>query len=261
MEKRFNIFGYGLASLPENWVQMMNQTVLVDRIYYIVREGAGYIIDNQKHYFMKNHIYVINHSLNITYFWEDKDFYHAYIDYSAAFSAEYDNVIEICPQEDSLLKTDVNAFLYFLRDKNIRNIHYKPKYENFYQNLDRILLILEAFLYDVGEIYPKRELKNAMIAQSIRYIQKHYADNISVQFLAEKTHLSKNHFTRLFFKETGMTPYQYIKSYRLDIAASMLKTGISISEIAENCGFLSSSAFSSSFKKQYGCAPREFVEI
>ena len=261
MKTRFNMLGYGLTSAPPNWAHMMNQTAFVDRIYYIVREGAGYILNKEKHYFIKNHLYVISHSLDITYFLEDEDFYHAYIDYSGALSVDYDKVIEILPREDTILKADLNAFLCFLKDKNIADISCHLNSENFYQYHDRMSLLLESFLSDVDELFPGKKLQNTLIGDSIRYIQKNYFSDLSVQKLAGRVHLSKNQYSRLFLKETGMTPYQYIKNYRLDIAVSMLKAGISIGEIAENCGFLSSSAFSNSFKKQYGCSPREFVQL
>lgn len=258
MKTGINILGCGMSSAPSNWAHMMNQTAFVDRIYYIVREGAGYIQNQQKHYFIKNHLYVISHSSDVTFFLEDEDFYHAYIDYSGARLAAHDKLIEIFPKEGTILKADLDAFLCFLQDKQITNISYQPNSDNFYRYHDRVSLLLESFLCDVEELFPGEKLTNTLILDSIRYIQTNYFGDLSVQKLAGKAHLSKNQYTRLFLKETGTTPYQYIKNYRLDIAVSMLKNGISVAEIAENCGFLSSSAFSSSFKKQYGCSPREF---
>ena len=64
--------------------------------------------------------------------------------------------------------------------------------------------------------------------------------------------ISKAHLLRTFKDSTGITLYQYIKKYRFDIALNMLAGGASVTEAAEKYGFLSVSAFSNSFKKEYG---------
>lgn len=259
MEKRFHILGYGMTGVTEYWVNMMNQTQLVDRLYYIVREGAGYILHNEKHYFIKNHLYFINHSLNATYFLEDSDFCHAYIDYTDFCSNDYEEMIDICLEQEELLKADVDTFVCFLRSKSIKGINSNEHKEAFYQYKNRVRLLLEAFAEDAKAFLPLKVDRITQISESIRYIHTNFENEISVKFLARQAHLSQNQYIRLFFKEMGMTPYQYIKNYRLDVAVSMLRRGIAIGEIAEKCGFLSTSAFSSCFKKQFGCAPSEFI--
>ena len=56
----------------------------------------------------------------------------------------------------------------------------------------------------------KMVLKDNRIEEAIHYIRKHINETIELGVLAEKSGLSKDHFIRLFKKETGDTPLRYI---------------------------------------------------
>ena len=73
--------------------------------------------------------------------------------------------------------------------------------------------------------------------------------------------LSKEYVRKLFIKEHGISPLQYLKQKRIELAKSLLakKEGtIRINEIAETCGFSDSAYFSRLFKKETGFAPNDF---
>ena len=57
----------------------------------------------------------------------------------------------------------------------------------------------------------------------------------------------------------GMTPVDYMKNYRLDAAARMLREGTRVTEVVYNVGFSSSSYFAKCFKEKYGVLPRVYV--
>lgn len=69
--------------------------------------------------------------------------------------------------------------------------------------------------------------------------------------------------TKLYYKLkglTGQTPANFFKIYKLNRAAELLKTGkYNISEIADMTGFSTLSHFSTSFKKQFGVSPSDYV--
>ena len=67
---------------------------------------------------------------------------------------------------------------------------------------------------------------------------------------------------KLFKKETGLTPLQYLTDRRLENAASTLSTFLgkgNISETARLCGFADPLYFSRLFKKRYGVSPRSYT--
>lgn len=88
------------------------------------------------------------------------------------------------------------------------------------------------------------------VKDSISYINKHFSKPITLKDLSERVCLSPFYFTRIFAKETGMTPHQYLISTRISAARFLLKsTSLSIKEIGYQCGFPSESNFCSTFKK------------
>lgn len=97
------------------------------------------------------------------------------------------------------------------------------------------------------------------VDKAAEYINEKYADNISVRDIASAIALSPSHFSRIFKKETGLTPQEYLIRVRLDRAKSFLmRSRKSVTEIALQCGFSSSAHFSSSFAKRFGKTPSEF---
>lgn len=101
-----------------------------------------------------------------------------------------------------------------------------------------------------------------MIDESVAYINKHFAENISVNELAERATLSQYYFIRLFKKQTGYTPHEYIVNLRLSAAKYLLCTSsASIKEICFSTGFSCESAFCNTFKKNVGISPAQYRQL
>lgn len=70
--------------------------------------------------------------------------------------------------------------------------------------------------------------------------------------------------TKLYYKIkglTGETPSNFFRTYKLNRAAELLKSGkYTVAEIAVKCGFSTQSHFSVVFKKQFGTTPTEYKE-
>ncbi len=97
------------------------------------------------------------------------------------------------------------------------------------------------------------------VNKAIEYINAHYGEKITISDLAHIACLSLSHFTRIFKTETDMTPADYIMKTRLDIAKRMLRIGdASITSIALDCGFNSSSYFSHCFLRAFNISPSQF---
>ena len=71
--------------------------------------------------------------------------------------------------------------------------------------------------------------------------------------------MSRFHFLRLFKQRFGLTPRQYLIDLRLERASRQLRdSGLSILDIALECGFASASQFAHAFRRRFGCTPREW---
>ena len=85
------------------------------------------------------------------------------------------------------------------------------------------------------------------------YIYSHMEENISISFLASICYQSESQFRRVFTKEIGMNPKDYLMNLRLRRAEQYASTtDLSISEIAEKLGFYDASALSHAYKKKTG---------
>ncbi len=93
----------------------------------------------------------------------------------------------------------------------------------------------------------------------IEHLHTHLDDKIAVESMARVAHLSASHFARVFKRETGKAPMEYVHDLRLERAKKLLLAGDkSMTEIALECGFGSPSYLSACFQKEYKLTPSEF---
>ena len=93
----------------------------------------------------------------------------------------------------------------------------------------------------------------------LEYIQQHYAENISLQDIAEAVQLSEGHTRKCFKQEIGTTVVDYLTEYRINRAKELIKNGERITSVYEKAGFTSSQYFSYVFKKYEGISPSEYA--
>ena len=94
---------------------------------------------------------------------------------------------------------------------------------------------------------------------TISYINEHFTEELCLNELAARCSLSPFYFTRVFTKETGMTPHQYLLATRVNAAKFLLKTtDLSIKEIAFESGFPNESSFCNTFHKWEGNTPSQY---
>lgn len=100
----------------------------------------------------------------------------------------------------------------------------------------------------------------ARVNRALDYIVRHLDQRLKLQDVAAAAALSPFHFHRVFHALIGETLHQFVKRQRLERALQRMSHAPrrTLTEIALDCGFSSSSDFSRSFRQHYGCAPRAF---
>ncbi len=119
---------------------------------------------------------------------------------------------------------------------------------------------LTAILLYISEASRQEKLKTmhpaVLLAKSL--IHKHFQNELTLQVLAQEAQVSSKHLIRLFTVHHGMTPTQYIWQIRVKRATDLLiHTGLTITEVAYQCGFKTSYHFARLFKKLTGLTPTE----
>lgn len=125
--------------------------------------------------------------------------------------------------------------------------------------LSEIWLMLFELSRPMREENRERNKNNDKIKLMMIYIHEHYPEKISIQELAAAAYLSERECFRVFHDCLHMTPVEYIKTYRLQIACQMLARGQeSVTVISHACGLGSSSYFGKVFREYAHCTPSEY---
>ena len=93
----------------------------------------------------------------------------------------------------------------------------------------------------------------------LEFIRTHYAEKLTVDAIAASGNVCRTKCWQIFRKYLNQTPNEYLNSYRLEQGMQLLKsTRLSVTEIAQSCGFSSSSYFTELFTRQKGCTPTQY---
>lgn len=117
-----------------------------------------------------------------------------------------------------------------------------------------------------GKITPKisevevTPVDEKFVADATAFVEERLSDtDLSVEQMSHELGMSRVKLYRRVLSVTGMTPSEFIRLIRLRHAEQLLvKSQLSISEIAYSTGFSSQRYFSKCFKELYGCIPSEY---
>lgn len=99
------------------------------------------------------------------------------------------------------------------------------------------------------------------VAFSQKYIADHYMEEIKLAELATIMHISRQYLSTLFKAKIGISFSDYLISYRMDQAKTILtENKIAIEELAAMVGYRDAAYFSKSFKKYTGLSPKKYKE-
>lgn len=88
---------------------------------------------------------------------------------------------------------------------------------------------------------------------------RHFAEPLDLDALAEAAHVSKYHFARSFSETYGETPMRYLTLRRIERAQDLLRSAnLTVTEICMAVGFSSLGSFSSKFRELVGETPTEY---
>ena len=141
---------------------------------------------------------------------------------------------EICktkPQGYQLFIKSMLFQFFFILDNRCRNLTPPPKNKT---AIDKMRIVL-------------------------KYVENNYPKKITIADIAEVAGFSESHFMRYFKETMGTSFIDYLKDYRLTMAARLLQSSDNaIIDIASDVGFDNISYFNRSFKAKYGVSPRNY---
>ncbi|MCM1489185.1 MAG: AraC family transcriptional regulator [Firmicutes bacterium] len=112
---------------------------------------------------------------------------------------------------------------------------------------------------DISEAHENTLNKSGIIRSAIEYINENFSENITVERLAEISHVSQSYFMRRFKQTVGAGAIEYLSQIRINKVCELLaRTNKTAAEIALECGFRNLSNFNRQFKSIMGCTPKEY---
>ena len=199
-----------------------------------------------------------------------------YIEHNEIFKVK--NLVQEIFSEE-LVKKYGSAYLriMWIRILNLLLHHYERRGRNAaeiekmlqnYNLLDRIQSLQEIrqkIIEMVMECVSTESVADAnarsKIQMAIGYIQEHFAENLTVNVLAEHYGMSPNYFSSMFKKEMSRSAVNYITELRINQARELLyHSELSVVDISKKVGYEDSQYFFRVFKKYLGLTPLQYRE-
>lgn len=99
------------------------------------------------------------------------------------------------------------------------------------------------------------------VGEAVRMIEREYANDLSLELLAERVYLSPSYLSYLFKKQQGVSINKFITQYRMNKAKEqLLTTNRKVVDIAPSVGYANIPYFISLFKSHFGKTPAQFRE-
>ena len=105
----------------------------------------------------------------------------------------------------------------------------------------------------------KIEVENGVIPESLKFIESHYNEDISMDEVAKQVNVSYHYFSKIFKTQMGKSFTDYLTDLRIEKSMKMLQTTpLSIKEISSEIGYNDPNYYCKIFKKVTGVTPTEF---
>ena len=191
--------------------------------------------------------------------WIDKQFLESLTLSGQSFTACFDTT---APGHTNLLRPEgvARQFLTFLLEQLLAESNSEDPYREI-SSLTYLAQILIA-LNRLARQNRQEDIKttpDSTVYSILSYINEHYSEDLSLDYLANKFFISKYHLSREFQRLVGTSVHRYIIQKRLVMAKQMLSEGIASSEVYQHCGFGDYSNFYRAFKAEYQISPKDYV--
>lgn len=118
-----------------------------------------------------------------------------------------------------------------------------------------------ALFYELLDDLLTGQPEGGPLAPALRLVRTNLADPaLSNEALARECGISEVYLRRLFARQLGTTPKQYVLHLRMNLARQLLSEGVlKVSAVAEQCGFSSAYHFCRAFRQANGLSPTEYA--
>ena len=212
-------------------------------LHYVISGKGTYTVNDKTYHLSSGQAFFIKPD-EITKYAADKDEPWTYV--WVAFSADIPGL---------------NGVPYVIKDKDLQKV-FKNVSENISVDDTSFAIIKTWEVFRVLSKYFTENNNANYTKRAVNIIKTQYMQDISVKSIADQLNIDRSYFANVFKNDTGMSPSQYIISYRMKKAYNLLSSEkYSISIIAASVGYSDLFTFSRSFKKFFGVPPQKYKKI
>ncbi len=147
--------------------------------------------------------------------------------------------------------------------ETVRNLYHYKNLSNEYKDELFHLEFKKLMIFLLLNIKHQKETQNntkkMLVKKVVSYIDENYEQEISLEEISKKNHISSSYLRRIFSSEMGFSAIDYITMLRLEKAKDLLKNSkFSVSDIAVHTGYNNVQYFSNMFKQKIGISPTQF---
>ena len=128
--------------------------------------------------------------------------------------------------------------------------------------LAELLISLQRYREGTEENDGNEDPSHGRMREVAAYLCEHAGEQITLAEVAAHFAVSPSHLSRVFHRETGFGVREYLIHYRIRQACDLLlNSELTVTQIADRCGFSDSNYFGDAFKKATGLSPREYRKL
>ena len=128
----------------------------------------------------------------------------------------------------------------------------------FYHSTEKAVNMLNYIIFEIMDSVTLQSNDNNVV-KMIKYIDEHINERITLSFVSEHVHLSREYTAHIFKREVGKTVIEYVNERKMLIAKSMMREeNVSLHEIAQRLGYENYGYFSRCFKKHFNTSAKQF---
>jgi AraC-like DNA-binding protein len=265
----------GMARHNGDW-NWKNVSSPFTRIYYVTEGEAQLHLHDQKVALHPGHLYIIP-AYTIHSYECSGLFTHYYLHVCEGFKNEM-NVMDLYdfPTEVEAMGDEERLFQHICRqhpsaqlpesdpqayDNATKFIDYVHRYRgmSLWEKMELRGAILMLFSRFMREASPRVWTHDERMKQVLAYMHSHIGQSIGIDELADVACVTKPYLIRLFKREFGISPLQYVNKKKVEKAQLLLfSTGKPVKEVAYTLGFGDHSYFIRLFRKITGITPQEY---
>jgi len=257
---------YTRFAIPWHWHEEVEFVYIEEGSQEVITNNATYTIHEGEAYFLNTNVLDCKRkSDNAPIMKETAHLFHPVLlggYFRSVYQTRYlDPVLKNSDIEIIIFHKDTDngkAFIQKIKKLGALQVHEHVEFETRNLLSEMWQLLLKEIQNNVPERIHSFQRQNR-IRYMLSYINQHFNEKITLKALAESALISEREAIRCFKKNVGKAPFDYLTEYRVNKSRELLSgTDLTMTEIAMDTGFTSSSYYGKVFHRYFGMSPMQY---